>query len=120
MNNKRMLVTLCAGALAIGASFFGKGAQTSRPPSSQALPGQRGEAGEHKIYELLFRKAAFFGEKAAELERQGKDAREAYKFFHRQANLTETQGFAFDAISSSCLHEVAQQDEKAGKIISAF
>jgi hypothetical protein len=125
MNKRKVFTTttICVVAIAACLLTFTKPvqiAQSQRRPKEPTLEQHSGGMPDHKIYEFMFHQAAFFKRKAVELEQQGKGAPEAHKFFHRQANLTEAQGLIFDEVSSDCLREVAQQDRKAGEIISAF
>jgi hypothetical protein len=75
---------------------------------------------EFVVYGFLFRKVARLSKKTQELRSQGKISEKAYHPLKNEAALSEAQSIALEAISADCEQALAQQDEKAKKIIQAF
>jgi hypothetical protein len=116
MKNKRMVVGFCMiAAITAGLAFkFQKSQGQGKPtlPQAQAIP-------EFEIYRQMFHHHVTLKQKADELERQGKDGRFLREFYRRQANLSDDEAGAFDAIAADCEKRVAQQDAKAKAIVDA-
>lgn len=117
MNKKRLIITLCIVALAVGALAFTKQAT---PVQNQKAPQQQIKSiPDYTVYRHLFHHHIALKQKAEELEQQGKDGKALRSFYQRQAKLNDDEARAFDQIASECEQEVAQQDAKAKAIIDA-
>lgn len=120
MNKKRASLFICALGLAAAAAFqggvstsntLGQRAQVAHPPAVSQT-----EMPEHKAYEFLFRRVAFFRKKTAEV---GKPAA-LDKRLQREMHLDDAQMRALDQIAATCLQEVEAQDAEARIVINAF
>ena len=121
MNKKRAALAACALGLTVVGAFrisvttpgtLAQRTQVAHPPEVS----QSGGVPEHKAYEFLFRRVAFFRRKTAEA---GKPlARDVG--LQRETHLSDAQMRALDEIAASCLREVEAVDEEAHAVINAF
>jgi hypothetical protein len=72
------------------------------------------------VYGFLFHRVARLKQKTEELRMQRRISQKPYFAVQKEASLTDDQALALDAIAESCRQQVMAQDQKAGKIISAF
>jgi hypothetical protein len=119
---KRLLI-LSLAATATGASIYftvrshGQGTPlTVSPPVAQ----QTGSLPEYVPYMFLFDHHGSNLRKAAELEREGKDATFFHSMFKDQIGLTDEKSAVFDQVTRDCEQELAVQDAKAQVVISKF
>lgn len=118
MKHKRIIIFLSVVvAIAAGVTFKSQKSQVRAKESPtqaqpQAIP-------EFEVYRQLFHHHVTMKQKAAELEKQGKDARFLREFYKREAKLTDDEARNFDDIARDCERLVAQQDAKAKAIIDA-
>lgn len=77
-------------------------------------------APEFVVYGFLFGKVARLSKRTQELRSQGAIGEKAYHPLKNEAALSESQSIALEAIAAECEQALAQQDQKAKKIIQAF
>ena len=118
MKHKRIIICICVVvAIAAGVAFKfqkpqGQAKQTQPQQQQQAIPS-------FEVYRMLFHHHMMLKQKAAELEKQGKDGKFLREYYRHEATLTDDEAASFDAIATDCEQQVAKQDAKAKAIIDA-
>lgn len=107
-----ILITIAAILVSTKSSFRGRAQNADVAQPHSPLP-------EHVAYEFLFRRQAFYKQKAEELERQGKNAKALRSVIKDEAKLTDEQVAGLDEVASSSLQEAKEIDDRAYKIINA-
>ena len=118
MKHKRIIICLSViVAIAAGVTFKDQRSQGHGKP---ALPQQQSQAvPDYEVYRMLFHHHLMLKQKAAELEKQGKDGKFLRDYYRREAKLTDDEATSFDEIAADCEQRVAKQDAKAKAIIDA-
>ncbi len=75
---------------------------------------------EHITYGFLFSQTLTIKQKATGQNNPSASGLVIRTAIEKEANLSDAEVRAFDAIAFACAQQVRQQDEKAGKVIAAF
>lgn len=118
MKHKRIIICLSViVAIAAGVTFK---YQRSQGHGKPALPQQQPQAvPDYEVYRMLFHHHMMLKQKAAELEKQGKDGKFLREYYRHEAKFTDDEAASFDEIAADCEQQVAKQDAKAKAIIDA-
>lgn len=72
------------------------------------------------VYGALFHHVVAVKQQADQAQSRGEDADSLRSFFQRQLDLSQYHSRKLDEVASECVLEVAEQDDKAKKVIQAF
>ena len=107
-----ILITIAAILVSTKSTFRGRAQNAEVAQPNSPLP-------EHVAYEFLFRRQAFAKQRAEELERQGKNAKDLRSMIKDEVKLSDEQAAKFDEVASACLQEAKELDDRAKQITKA-
>jgi hypothetical protein len=121
MNRRKSLLTVCllVGTLALAFVMQPYSKSNATQSGRTVQPTDRGIP-EHVPYMFFFDQHKFNLQKAAELEKSGKDGSKFRGRFKRLAALSDEEALILDQVTSDCEQELAQQDAKAQAVIDSY
>jgi hypothetical protein len=120
MNKKLKRMLWCSGMLMAGILPIGMIAHPRPISTQQPTPAQDMRAPDHVIYDAFFHYVVALKDDATDLERSGKSGESLRNYVQVRAGLDYEQARLLDAIASSCVKEVEQQDRDARAVIEKF
>ena len=102
-------------------SFIGSKYATALPAqTARSMQKPQTPVPEHVIYGFLFSQILAIKQKATGQNNPSASGLVIRTSIEKEANLSDAEIRAFDAIAFACAQQVRQQDERAGKVIAAF
>jgi len=116
MKKKRVLTILSVLALTVCALAFGWRQHLAAQTSQQ----QAAEVPVHVVYKHLFHHVIALKKKAAEVEKEGKDATQFRTHFQRKANLTPEEAGVLEEVASQLEQDELLLAARARPLVAAY
>lgn len=121
---KKSVIIVCASLAILGSTLLvSRDASTRHTTSKSAQPEAARKSvsiPESAMYGFIFSRVDRISRKTKELRAEGKIGPKPYLPLKKEADLTEAQARALEAIASACQREVTLLDQRAKVIIEAF
>lgn len=119
MNRKRLLVVLCALAVA-GAATIALGGHAQSGQAQQAQADEPPDIPDHITYKHLFNHVNAFRKEAEKAEREGKDPEPFKGFFRRKAGLSDAHARDLEEVADQFEKEVGELDGRARAVVKEY